>query len=148
MFLDSGYSVFDGASVRLANLHNSKYSYIKIYHSAFQIVAPFLAALTIKDSDEIGGTGLENAYQFTQKLPSAISFSDYSVLYYVMDGFLFLTILTVAFKVDFRVDRKEVKNDNLLVVLKNIWSIPMAIFLVGVIITGRKLRFTDTMSPQ
>ncbi len=55
--MDSGYTIFDGASIRLANLHKSKYSYVRFYVSIFQTVAPFLAALTIKDSDEFGETG-------------------------------------------------------------------------------------------
>ena len=64
--------------------------------------------------------------------------SDYSMLFYVLDGFLFLTILIVAFKMDLRVDRQDVKNESIFIVLATIWSIPMAIYLIGIIITGQR----------
>ena len=55
--MNSMYSLSDASALKLAEQHNSDYSYLLIYTSFANFLSPFLAGQLIKDSEE-GSNGM------------------------------------------------------------------------------------------
>ena len=60
--MNTGYAILDGVSVKLAQIHNSKFAYILFYQNAANVIGRFLSGLAIQDSDEFGHTGFFKHY--------------------------------------------------------------------------------------
>ena len=117
--MKSAYGIIDGVSVALANKHKSKYSNIYFWYIVAAAMSPAIVSVTTKDSED----SLNN---------------DYSLTYYIADGFLLLCILTLISNVDFACIRdsknKEFNPDHKsgFKALPQLISIPSMILTLGI----------------
>ena len=122
--LIGGASMLDGVSQIQAAKHGSHYNYIFFYVIAFQALSPLVSSLTIKGSN---GT------------------KDYSVMYFVSDGILFLALLVFLTGVDFSSPKiSDEKQEPLRQALPKLWSVPFITLIFGTFVTGLQWGIHDS----
>ena len=122
--LIGGASMLDGVSQIQAAKHDSNYNYIFFYVIAFQALSPLVSSLTIKDTQ---GT------------------EDYSLMYFVSDGILFIALLIFLFAVDFtNPNTTNGKQEPLTEALPKLLSVPFLILIFGTFVTGLQWGIHDS----
>ena len=116
--LVGGFAMFEGVSQLQAAKHHSKLNYIIFYTMVSTLLAPFLSSWTITTNED--GT------------------NDYSIMYFVSDGILFLASLLCLFLIDFETVQKDEQpiQEPLMKALPKLFSVPFLVLIFGVFITG------------
>ena len=91
--MQSVYSAYEGTALRQCKEYNSDFSWVNFYATLASAVGPLLASITIQDAVEVGE---EN---------------NYTLAFYIFDGFLFLALL-ISFKLKVNLGTSELDQES------------------------------------
>ena len=138
------FGVFDGASLRLAHQHESDYSAVVVWTQILSAFGTLVPGLVVQDAEEgSGGTTYidqGNDPKCLKNVPFLTEATDYSVVFYIQDICLALSI-AVTFFLDIRMDKSGEKTID---ALKKVGSKPALVYFFQILLFGIMWGVHDT----